>query len=255
MKFKLIGFCVACSLALQAASIQNGDFSSGLTGWTVSGNVSPSGNPTTGLVNVLPDNTVWNPSATFPLPNPLTGGNYAEISNSPNVNTVPTIDFSSLSTSLYYVTPGGGGTLSFIYNLLTDEFPTGADYAIFSVLSSTNTVLFSQTYPISAINQDGGCTEVAAPDGTTICAASGWINQNFSLAAFEGQNVKFDFSVFDAVSVDTPDNGFDTALLLANVQGTGLGEPVFTAAPEPATFVFGGSALLALYLRRRASRA
>ncbi len=253
MKLCIISLGFLLMPGLQAATITNGNFSNGLIGWTVSGNVSPTVNPTTGRVGVLPDSTVWNPGTTFVLPSPYTGGNYAEISNGPGaINPLPAPDYSMLTTSsAYYVIPNAGGQISFLYNLLTDEFPTGTDYATFQVLDSANHALFTQKYPISMINQSGGCTEVAAPDGSTICASSGWLTQQFSLAAFYGQNVKFAFSVYDAVSTDTPDNSVDSVLLLANVQGTGLST---TALPEPATFVLGGSALLALAsLRRRAS--
>ena len=256
LKYAALSISFLCLCTLQGATIQNGDFATGdLTGWTKSGNVFPAANPTTGLVNVLPDSTLWGGFTNFPLPGVLSGGNYAEISNGVGgVNLVPIQDFSMLTTGLYFVTPGGGGTISFLYNLLTDEFPTGADYGKFSVLDASNQELSSTLYPISAIDQNGGCTEVAAPDGTTICAASGWIQQTFSLAAFEGQNVKFAFSVWDAASSDTPDNSIDSALLLANVQATGLDVPGRNL-PEPATFVLGGSALLAFsLLRRRAHR-
>ena len=248
MKFRVLVLLSVLALSLQAAQITNGSFETGdLTGWTVTGNVFPVVNPTTGLVNVLATNQ-W---GTFAAQD---GTYFAEISNSPAVNTPPIHDFSSLSTGTFFINPGA--TLSFTYDFLTNEFTDGLDYAQVVVLGSSGQVVLA-TYTPFMTNQSGGCTitPAAAPDGSTVCAETGWTPTTLSLSAFAGQNVRFAFQVFDSFpngSSSAQDNGVDSVLLLDAVSGTGLA--VAQTIPEPTTFLLCGAGIAAALLRVRKSR-
>ena len=243
LKFRILAFGVLTASCLSAASITNGGFESGLTGWTVSGNVFPSASPATGLVNVL-NATDWTGFS------PQEGKFYAELSNSPDVNTPPIQDFSRLTTGLYFVTPGSHGSFNFIYNLLTNEFSTGLDYAEFRINGS-----LVRKYLVSSIPQDGGCpVTTAPPDGSTVCVQSGWINQSFSLTPYEGQNVNFSFAIYDDFSSDpllTQDNQFDSVLLLDSITATGLAAAGGTQVPEPSTVLLTAAGIAAVILRGR----
>ncbi len=223
MKFRVLVLLSVLALSLQAAQITNGSFETGdLTGWTVTGNVFPVVNPTTGLVNVLATNQ-W---GTFAAQD---GTYFAEISNSP---------------------------ASFTYDFLTNEFTDGLDYAQVVVLGSSGQVVLA-TYTPFMTNQSGGCTitPAAAPDGSTVCAETGWTPTTLSLSAFAGQNVKFAFQVFDSFPTGAnsiQDNGVDSVLLLDAVSGTGLA--VAQTIPEPTTFLLCGAAVAAALLRVRKSR-
>jgi len=240
----LFGLLAAC---LNGATLTNGGFESGLTGWTVSGNVFPSGSPTTGLVNVL-GGADWTGFS------PQEGNFYAELSNAPSVNNPPVQDFSLISTGPYFVTPGSNGTIDFVYNLLTNEFDTGLDYAEFRVNG-----FLVQKYLVSDISQAGGCTvNSAPPDGSTVCVESGWINQSFSLAPYEGQNVTFSFGIYDDFTRDpqgnpdlTSDNQFDSVLLLDSISATGLADAAAPQVPEPSTMLLTAGGIVAALLARR----
>ncbi len=242
LKFNLFAFGVLAASCLNGASITNGGFESGLTGWTVSGNVFPSANPTTGLVNVLG-------AADWTGFSPQEGNFYAELSNSPAVNDPPIQDFSLLSTGPYFVTPGSNGNIGFVYNLLTNEFDTGLDYAEFRING-----LLVQKYLVSDISQAGGCIGTTPPDASAVCVQSGWINQSFSLTPYEGQNVTFSFGIYDAFSQDpqlTQDNQFDSVLLLDSITASGLADPQAPQVPEPATLLLTAAGIAAVILRNR----
>src|SRR5438552_7938577 len=100
LKFRLFAAGILAASLVQGAGITNGGFESGLTGWAVSGNVFPAGNPNTGLVNVL-GGADWTGFS------PQEGSFYAELSNSPLVNDPPVQDFSKITSGMYFVTPGG----------------------------------------------------------------------------------------------------------------------------------------------------
>jgi hypothetical protein len=247
LKFRLLAAGMLAASLLNGATITNGGFESGLAGWAVSGNVFPSASPSTGLVNVLG-------AADWTGFSPQQGSFYAELSNSPLVNTPPTQDFSKITSGMYFVTPGANGSISFVYNLLTDEFDNGLDYAEFRI----NGVLV-QKYLVSAISQAGGCTVAnAAPDGSSVCVESGWITQSFFLAPFEGQNVNFSFGIFDAFTNDplnnpnlTTDNQFDSVLLLDSISATGIDVAQLSQAPEPSTILLTATGILGALLRLR----
>jgi hypothetical protein len=243
MKLKLFAAGLLAASFLNGATITNGGFESGLTGWSVSGNVFPTATPTTGLVNVLG-------AADWTGFSPQEGNFYAELSNSPQVNDPPTQDFSKITSGMYFVTPGANGSISFVYNLLTNEFDNGLDYAEFRI----NGVLV-QKYLVSAISQAGGCTVATAPpDGSSVCVESGWINQTFFLAPFEGQNVNFSFGIFDDFSSDpglTSDNQFDSVLLLDSISATGIEVPGAPQIPEPSTILLTATGILGALLRMR----
>ena len=246
-KFRIFAFGLLAASCLNGATITNGGFESGLTGWTVSGNVFPSASPVTGLVNVL-GGADWTGFS------PQEGNFYAELSNAPDVNAPPIQDFSLLSTGPYFVTPGGNGKIDFAYNLLTNEFDTGLDYAEFRING-----LLVQKYLVSDISQAGGCTvSTAPPDGSTVCVESGWVNQSFSLAPYEGQNVTFSFGIFDDFTTDpnsnlTTDNQFDSVLLLDSISATGLNLEA-PPVPEPSTMLLTAGGIVAAILRTRRHR-
>lgn len=238
MKFRIFAFGVLAASCLNGASITNGGFESGLSGWTVSGNVFPSASPATGLVNVL-GGADWTGFS------PQEGSFYAELSNAPDVNAPPIRDFSLISTGPYFVTPGSNGTFGFVYNLLTNEFDTGLDYAEFRING-----FLVRKYLVSGISQAGGCTVTTAPpDGSTVCVGSGWVNQSFSLTPYEGRNVTFSFGIYDDFTNDpllTQDNQFDSVLLLDSINATGLESP---QVPEPSTMLLTAGGLAAAILR------
>jgi hypothetical protein len=249
LKFKIFAFGMLAAFSVNGATITNGGFESGLAGWTVDGNVFPSGSPTTGLVNVLGAGD-WIGFS------PQQGNFFAELSNAPAVND-PLIaqDFSRITTGPYFVTPGANGSIGFVYNLLTNEFDTGLDYAEFRVNG-----LLVQKYLISDISQAGGCTVTTAPpDGSTVCVESGWVNQSFSLVPYEGQIVTFRFGIYDDFTRDpqgnpfqTSDNQFDSVLLLDSITATGLEIPGVPQVPEPSTMLLtaSGIAFAILQIRR-----
>ena len=240
MKFRIFAFGVLAASCLNGASITNGGFESGLSGWTVSGNVFPSASPATGLVNVL-GGADWTGFS------PQEGSFYAELSNAPDVNAPPIRDFSLISTGPYFVTPGSNGTFGFVYNLLTNEFDTGLDYAEFRING-----FLVRKYLVSGISQAGGCTVTTAPpDGSTVCVGSGWVNQSFSLVPYEGQNVTFSFGIYDDFTNDpllTQDNQFDSVLRLDSINATGLDA---SEVPEPSTMLLTAGGLAAAILRAR----
>ncbi|MEO8129345.1 MAG: PEP-CTERM sorting domain-containing protein [Bryobacteraceae bacterium] len=237
--------------SLNGATLTNGGFESGLTGWTVTGNVFPSVSPTTGLVNVL-GGADWTGFS------PQEGNFYAELSNAPSVNNPPIQDFSMISTGPYFVLPGSNGTIDFVYNLLTNEFDNGLDYAEFRING-----FLVQKYLVSDISQAGGCTvNSAPPDGSSLCVESGWINQSFSLAPYEGQNVTFSFGIYDDFTRDpqgdpfqTADNQFDSVLLLDGISATGLAEAGVPQVPEPSTLLLTAGGIAAAFLARRRAKA
>jgi hypothetical protein len=245
---------LSCLLAsgLHANSILNGGFETGdLTGYSI--------DPGSNMVTTP---TVFAPSG-YQLSDPLwfsvfptapEGNFYAFLSNGPGATngvTPPPTDVSILNTIPYLVSPGAA--LSFQYDFLSEDFL--GDSFLVNVLVGGVVAGNLLTVPDSDATNNlfgfGICG--TAPEGTILCADTGLTTFQTAanaLSAFNGQQVQFQFLVSDS-GVD--DNGFDSAAILDNLNGSGL-QVVGATTPEPGTIFLAGGALAALALRKLRSQ-
>jgi len=207
---KLALLVVSCG-GLASAGVIDGNFNSG---WSVGGTVANT-QVLTGLG-----------------PFSATGLNFALLSTGPGeVNTLPTIDSTVLTSILYDVAPGA--TLTLQYNVLSSE--GGAPFGYpdpFSIqVIGISTATLASGDATSALSEISGWP-IAAPDGSSFIYETGVQHLNsISLNAFAGQSVSFQFTV-----ADFGDNSFDTGLLVDAISGTGLTPAGSSPVPEPKSF-------------------
>jgi hypothetical protein len=244
--------CIIISSLLASglqASILNGGFESGnLTDYSVDAN----SNVTTTPVVLTPSAyQVSDPAWFLAFPTAPEGSFYAMLSNGPGAVNSGLTDVSILDTIAYFVN-SPTASLGFTYDFLTGDGQ--GDFFQVNVLHggvATQLLLVPDSGATNNITT-GAC--VSAPDdiptGTIVCSHTGlttFTTAANALAAFNGQQVQFQFLVSDGGA----DDAFDSAAVLDAINGTGLDvERLTTVVPEPGTILLAAGALAALALRK-----
>jgi hypothetical protein len=162
-----------------------------------------------------------------------------------------------LDTIAYFVN-SPAATFGFTYDFLSGD--NQGDFFQVNVLHggvATQLLLVPDSIATNNI-ATGGC--VSAPDdtpvGTVVCGHTGlttFTTAANALAAFNGQQVQFQFLVSDGGTTD--DAAFDSAAVLDAINGTGLDvERLGASTPEPGTIFLAAGALAALALRKLRSQ-
>ena len=237
---------VGCFLVsgLQATPIVNGGFDTGdLTGYTV----DPGSNVITSPVvftaaDCTPATPVW--CAAFPSAT----NSYAFLSSGPGIVNSGATDVSILDTIPYLIT-SSSASLSFVYDFLTaDGFGDFFQVNVLSGATITQLLLVPDSAAANLVFGSGICA--SAPESSLLCTDTGitpFTTAANALSAFNGQQVRFQFLVSDAGA----DDGFDSAAILDNLDGTGLqAVGASGGTPEPGTILLAGGALAALVLRK-----
>jgi hypothetical protein len=218
------------------------------------------GNLTAGYIldpnsNVVTTPAVFAPSAcdstTLPVwcsafPTAPEGKYYGLLSNGPGIVNSGLTDVSILDTIPYLVT-SPSASFSFVFDFLTADGL--GDFFQVNVLSG-NTITQLLLEPDSAATNlvfgPGICA--TAPEGSSVCTDTGFLAFTTgvnALSSFNGKQVQFQFLVADAGA----DDGFDSAVILDQLDGTGL-QVVTGDVPEPATILLAAGAFAALFLRK-----
>lgn len=205
------------------ATLTNGGFESGLTGWTSSGN---------GSVQILPSLGSLSPTE---------GMDFALIGNGPGDVGLDGLTDSGILTSDVFTVGAGGDTLTFDFDFLTEDFtglsafPGFEDFFTITVKPTAGAdiiVAFEDLTDTSFSLLTGA--PIAAPDGTTFFEHLGFQSASVSLAAGT-------YSLEFLVS-DVGDGSFDSGLLIDNVSLIGTSQPI----PEPSTILLLGIGIVGL---------
>jgi hypothetical protein len=229
------------------ADIVNGGFETGtLAGWLAGG--------TDGNVQLLKSGDFAASDNSTSIAAPF-GTYYALLSNGPSDLGGPSLQTTTLTSIPYLV--GAGASIGFVLNFFTNEFATpfgNPDFYTVNVLQGGVAVATITSGDVDGAQNaipgiDCSAVFLVAPDNTTVCSNSGLQTiANFDLSGYAGTNVQFQFLVSNAI-----DNTFDSALLVDNVQGTGLTDA--SAVPEPQSWVLLGTVVLGIYAMSRWRRA
>ncbi len=225
----LAAILVGVTPALYADPLVNGDFESGLSGWSESGG--------SGLFSAPDSLAVF-----YETISPLESGHFGLVSNNG-------VESSSISQT-FDIT---NNYIVFSYRFLTDEYNSGADFNDFAsitlTINGTPTTLLSVSRDDLQLGGEGSLSDGASYLDNTQhgfdIGQDSWRTYSADVSAFVGQTGTLSFSITN-VNDSTADIGV-SHLAVDNVH--------LSAVPEPATYAILTVAGLLMLVRRWRLRA